>query len=92
MKIAVTGLNATDNPGPGVPVIRSLRDVPNFDGKIIGLVYDSLEPGIYKEGLVDRCYQIPFPSSGLDHLFERIKYVNEIEKIDLLIPTLDSEL
>ena len=26
LTIAVTGLNATDNPGPGVPVLRSLRD------------------------------------------------------------------
>ena len=24
--IAITGLNATDNPGPGVPVIRSLKE------------------------------------------------------------------
>lgn len=92
MNIAVTGLNATDNPGPGVPVIRSLKEAQGIDGRIIGFVYDPLEPGIYKENLADKCYQIPYPSSGLDSLFERIQQINEVEKIDLLIPTLDSEL
>lgn len=92
MNIAVTGLNATDNPGPGVPVIRSLKEAKEISGKIIGLVYDPLEPGIYVENLADKCYQIPYPSSGLENLFNRICLINEIEKIDLLIPTLDSEL
>ncbi|MBI5729541.1 MAG: ATP-grasp domain-containing protein [Ignavibacteriales bacterium] len=92
MNIAVTGLNATDNPGPGVPVIRSLKEVKEISGNIIGLVYDPLEPGIYLENLADKCYQIPYPSSGLENLFNRISLINEIEKIDLIIPTLDSEL
>lgn len=92
MNIAVTGLNATDNPAPGVPVIRSLKEAKEITGKIIGFVYDPLEPGIYKEELADKCYQIPYPSSGLENLFSRISEINEIEKIDLLIPTLDSEL
>ncbi|PKL81536.1 MAG: biotin carboxylase [Ignavibacteriae bacterium HGW-Ignavibacteriae-3] len=92
MNIAVTGLNATDNPGPGVPVIRSLKEAKEINGKIIGLAYDPLEPGLYVENLTDKCYQIPYPSSGLENLFNRISKINEIEKIDLLIPTLDSEL
>ena len=29
--IAVTGLNNTDNPGPGVPVIRGAKDSEEFD-------------------------------------------------------------
>ena len=40
--VAVTGLNATDNPGPGVSVIRSLRAHPDFDGRIVGLAYDGM--------------------------------------------------
>jgi len=92
MKIAVTGLNATDNPGPGVPVIRSILDSEEFKGEIIGLIYDSLEPGIYMKDIADRCYLIPYPSSGLDALFNRIVQIHEKEKIDLIIPTLDSEL
>ncbi|VAX18537.1 hypothetical protein MNBD_IGNAVI01-1851, partial [hydrothermal vent metagenome] len=31
MKIAVTGLNNVDNPGPGVPVIRGIREADDFD-------------------------------------------------------------
>lgn len=37
LTIAVTGLNATDNPGPGVSVLRSLRLAPDFDGRLVGL-------------------------------------------------------
>lgn len=92
MNIAVTGLNATDNPGPGVPVIRSIKDAPEFKGNLIGLSYDSLDPGLYMEDVTDKCYLIPYPSGGLNHLFERICAIHKKENIDLIIPTLDSEL
>lgn len=92
MKIAVTGLNATDNPGPGVPVIRSIQMDKSIDAETIGLIYDSLEPGIYMENIHKKCYLIPYPSSGLEGLFNRLKEINDIEKIDIIIPTLDSEL
>ena len=92
MNIAVTGLNATDNPGPGVPVIRSLLEAEAFSGNIIGLAYDSLEPGIYMPNIVTKSYLIPYPSSGLDALFERIAFIHSREKLDVIIPTLDSEL
>lgn len=92
MKIAVTGLNATDNPGPGVPVIRSILASNEFKGEIIGLIYDSLDPGIYMKDIHKKCYLIPYPSTGLEILFQRIKEIHEKEKIDLIIPTLDSEL
>ena len=92
MKIAVTGLNNIDSPGPGVPVIRGIKDSKNFKGEIIGLIYDSLEPGAYMDNVAIRNYQIPYPSGGLDVLFERIKTINEKEKIDVIIPTLDAEL
>jgi carbamoyl-phosphate synthase large subunit len=92
MNIAVTGLNATDNPGPGVPVIRSILDGKDFSGNIIGLAYDSLEPGIYMPGIATRSYMIPYPSSGLDALYERIAFIHSREKLDVIIPTLDSEL
>ncbi len=92
MNVAVTGLNATDNPGPGVPVIRSLLDAKEFSGNIIGLAYDSLEPGIYMPNIATRSYLIPYPSSGLDALFDRIAFIHSREKLDVIIPTLDSEL
>ena len=92
MKVAVTGLNNVDNPGPGVPVIRALKESEKFDGEIIGLLYDSLEPGAYMENVSDNNYMIPYPSGGLEPLYERIKYIHEIENLDAIIPTLDSEL
>ena len=92
MNVAVTGLNNVDNPGPGVPVIRSLRESGEFDGRIIGLLYDTLEPGAYLPSVSDANYVIPYPSAGLDHLFARLAAIHEKEKIDVIIPTLDSEL
>jgi carbamoyl-phosphate synthase large subunit len=92
MKVAITGLNNVDSPGPGVPVIRGIKDCEKFNGEIIGLIYDSLEPGAYMNEVSKRNYQIPYPSAGLESLFERIKIINDKEKIDVIIPTLDSEL
>ena len=40
--VAVTGLNATDNPGPGVGVIRALRAARPND-HYVGLAYDALD-------------------------------------------------
>ena len=90
--IAVTGLNAIDNPGPGIPVIRGLKEANSFDVRIIGLAYESLEPGIFMHDLVDKTYHIPYPSAGTQQLFERIEYINSIEKLDVIIPNFDAEL
>lgn len=90
--VAVTGLNATDNPGPGVSVIRALRQHPDFEGRIIGLAYDNLEPGVYAKDLVDDVFLIPYPSQGHDALAARLEYINSKVTLDAIIPTLDSEL
>ena len=90
--LAVTGLNNTDNPGPGVPVIRGIKESEEFEVRVIGLVYENLEPGIYMEGLCDRIFQIPYPSSGSNELIERIEHIHQLEKIDVLIPNFDAEL
>lgn len=90
--IAVTGLNAIDSPGPGVAVIRAIKECPDFDARIIGLSYEALEPGIYMHDLVSKSYQIPYPSSGKESLLNRLATINSIEKIDLVIPNFDAEL
>jgi carbamoyl-phosphate synthase large subunit len=90
--IAVTALNAIDSPGPGVAVIRSIRECEEFEVRIIGLSYESLEPGIYMHDIVDKTYQIPYPSAGTDSLFARMQHINNIEHIDVLIPNFDAEL
>ncbi len=92
LTIGVTGLNNTDNPGPGIPVIRSLRESKEMECRIIGLAYENLEPGIYMENMVDKTYQIPYPSAGSDDFIERIKYIHQKEKLDVIIPNFDAEL
>ena len=90
--IAVTGLNAIDSPGPGIAVIRALREAESFDVRIIGLSYESLEPGIYMHDLIDKTYQIPYPNAGQQVLFERFDYINSTENVDFLFPNFDAEL
>ena len=90
--IAVTGLNAIDSPGPGVAVIRAIRECKDFDVRIIGFSYESLEPGLYMHDLVDKTYQIPYPSAGTDSLLGRLKYIHEKENLELIIPNFDAEL
>lgn len=90
--VALTGLNNIDNPGPGIPVIRGILESEYFDAKIIGLAYENLEPGIYMKELVSKSYHIPYPTAGSEILLQRIEYINEKEKIDVLIPNFDAEL
>lgn len=92
LTIAVTGLNAIDSPGPGFAVIRSLKEAKSFNVRIIGLSYEALEPVIYLHEYVDKVYQIPYPAAGQDVLFERLSFINEVEKIDFLFPNFDAEL
>ncbi len=90
--IAITALNAIDSPGPGVAVIRAIRECKDFQVRIIGLSYEAMEPGLYMHDLVDKTYQIPYPSGGTDSLLSRLEYIHEEEKLDLIIPNFDSEL
>ncbi len=86
-KIAISGLNATDNPAPGIPVAKSLKD--EYD--VIGLSYDPNEPGNYLD-IVSKVYLMPYPSLGIDELFKRLKEIKEKEDITMIIPCLDAEL
>jgi carbamoyl-phosphate synthase large subunit len=92
LTIAVSGLNNTDNPGPGIPFIRAIRESGRFELKIIGLAYENLEPGIYMKDMTSRVYKMPYPSEGKKAFLERVKYINSKENIDILIPNLDAEL
>jgi carbamoyl-phosphate synthase large subunit len=90
--VAVTALNAIDSPGPGVSVIRGLKESQIFDARIIGLAYESLEPGIYMHDIVDKVYQIPYPSAGAESLMGRIEYIHSKENLDVIIPNFDAEM
>jgi len=42
--------------------------------------------------LVDKTYQLPYPSAGADRLMDRLHYIQEKENIDVIVPNLDAEL
>jgi len=82
LTIAVSGLNNIDSPGPGVPVIRAIRESKDLDVRIIGLAYENLEPGAYMPNVADKTYKVPYPSEGSDALLARIRYIHEQEKLE----------
>ncbi len=91
LTIAVSGINAVDNPGPGTGIIRALKE-SSLDVRTIGLAYDTLEPGIYLDDIVDKTYIMPYPSVSKEIFLERIAYIHSKEKIDVIISALDAEL
>lgn len=92
ISIMVSGLNNIDSPGPGIPVIRGLRESTVFEPRIIGLAYENLEPGAYMHELVDITYKVPYPSDGAEAVLDRIREIQDKEHADVLIPNFDSEL
>ena len=91
--VAITGMNAKpDNPGPGLAVARCLRESPDFQGRIIGLGYDALDPGLYLDDYCDASYLLPYPSAGDEALLNQLQMIQQREHIDILLPCLDAEL
>ena len=90
--IAITGINAVDNPGPGTGIARSLREDNQLPTQIIGLAYDAMEPGLYMDWLFDRRYLMPYPSSEPEVLIERLQQIQQQVGLDCVIPNLDVEL
>jgi carbamoyl-phosphate synthase large subunit len=86
MKIALSGLNNTDNPAPGIPVAKSL---PNHE--LVGISFDPNEPGIY-QNMFKNVYLMPFPSLGWEETKKRLIEIKNINKIEAIIPNLDAEL
>ncbi|HEY2513521.1 MAG TPA: ATP-grasp domain-containing protein [Polyangiaceae bacterium] len=90
--VAVTGLNATDNPAPGVGVLRSLRESSAPGERLVGLAYDALDPGLYAAELVREAFLLPYPSSSVEAFLGRLEYVHQTAGLEVIIPTLDAEL
>jgi carbamoyl-phosphate synthase large subunit len=90
--VGVSGINAVDNPGPGVAVARSLREDADLGARVVGLAYDAMEPGIYLDDLIDRAFMMPYPSSSPEAYLDRLAYVQERTGMQVLVPNLDAEL
>ena len=89
--VAVTGLQATDNPAPGIAVAKSIRQ-GGYDGLIIGLTYDTYDTGSYDNEVFDQVYLIPYPNAGAEATLDRIHYIHSKVDLEAIIPNLDSEL
>ena len=73
-------------------VARCLKDADDLEIEIIGLAYETLEPGIYHHDLIKKAYQVPYPSAGTEQVFKRLSSIQSKEKLDLIIPNFDAEL
>lgn len=91
--VAITGMNARpDNPGPGVAVARCLRESLGFRGRLVGLGYEVLDPGLYSQSVFDATYMLPYPSAGAEAQLDRLMEVHTGQHLDAIIPCLDAEL
>ena len=90
--VGISGINAVDNPGPGIGVARALKDDKALNIKVVGLAYDAMEPGIYLNWIVDKAFILPYPSGGYDAFIKRLAYIKNNYGLDFVIPTLDVEL
>jgi carbamoyl-phosphate synthase large subunit len=92
INVAITGINAIDNPAPGTGVARSLREDTQLSTKLLGLAYDAMESGLYMDWLFDRRYIMPYPSGDPEILMQRLQQIQDQTGIDCIIPNFDVEL
>ena len=90
--IAISGINAIDNPGPGTGIARSLREAPDLSLQLLGLAYDVMEPGLYMDWLFDRHFIMPYPSAAPDVLLERLQHIRQQTGLGCVIPSFDVEI
>ena len=90
--VAVTGVNATDNPGPGLGVARSLKLDNGLDVRVLGLAYDAMEPGIYVDCVIDKSFLAPYPTVNGKAWIDRLLHIKQSCGLDFLIPNMDTEL
>lgn len=91
VRIGISGINATDNPGPGVAVARSLKlSSPQLE--LIGMSYDVHDPGNYLTELFSNSFLLPYPSKGWHPLNGALAEIQRKCGLDLIIPCLDAEL
>ncbi|MBI4676497.1 MAG: ATP-grasp domain-containing protein [Elusimicrobia bacterium] len=89
--VGISGINATDNPGPGVAVARGLRDaLPGLP--LVGLSYDVHDPGNYLTDLFKNSFLMPYPTHGWTELRGALDRVQSKTGMNVLIPCLDVEL
>ena len=91
ISVAVSGINATDNPGPGIPVAKALRKTAR-DFNITGLGYSADDPGHYLNQYLDQSTIMPWPTKGWQGIKEKLQSIKDRFGLDILISNLDAEL
>ncbi len=91
VRVGITGINAVDNPGPGIGVAKSVKE-SDLDTFTLGLAYDAMEPGIYLREFVDKAFLVPYPSEGAEPFLNRLLYIKNNYGMDAIIFNLDAEL
>jgi len=89
--IGISGINATDNPGPGCGIARSLSEI-SPRSSVIGLSYDVNDPGNYLLGLFDNTFLLPYPNRGWESLKSSLVEIRSKSGLNFLIPSLDVEM
>ncbi len=89
--VAISGINATDNPGPGCAVGKSLQEAKN-KMDLVGLSYDVHDPGNYMTEVFSNSFLMPYPTNGWLALNSSLEEIQRKSGINILIPCLDSEL
>jgi carbamoyl-phosphate synthase large subunit len=89
--VAISGINAVDNPGPGTGIARSLKE-SGLDIRTVGLAYDAMEPGHFMHWIMDKSYILPWPSCTPEAYFDRLLYICQKEDVKVIIPALDVEI
>jgi carbamoyl-phosphate synthase large subunit len=92
LRVGVTGINAGDNPGPGIGIARSLKDAADLNIEIVGLAYDAMDSGNYMNWVIDKSFTMPYPHHGGDAYLARLAYIKKSHGLDYVIPSLDAEL
>jgi carbamoyl-phosphate synthase large subunit len=87
--VAVTGLSSFLG-APGTGVIYALRLSGDKSLRIIGMDYSPFSDGLFGSQM-DSAYAIPSPKRRKEFL-RRLEEITKIEKIDVMIPSLDAEV
>jgi carbamoyl-phosphate synthase large subunit len=88
--IGVTGFYTTDNPHPGLAVIRSLRRAdPSW--RILALTWDQWGTGAFADDLIDAHALIPYPAAGATSLLAALRSLCARHPLDVVVPTVDAE-
>jgi carbamoyl-phosphate synthase large subunit len=89
--VAITGLNAADNPSPALSVARALTATETRP-RLVGLTHEVLATGAYVDGIWDEVRMLPFPSRENDGYADALIAQCRAARVDCLVPTLDVEM